>query len=83
MEETGVPGENHRPVASHWQTWYIMLYASPCESRTHTTSVVIGTDCIGSSFVDDQKSQISNDDGRADYGHKAMEKVHIVFGQER
>jgi len=19
-EETGVPGENHRPVASHWQT---------------------------------------------------------------
>jgi len=20
MEETGLPGENHRPVASHWQT---------------------------------------------------------------
>jgi hypothetical protein len=20
MEETGVPEENHRPVASHWQT---------------------------------------------------------------
>jgi hypothetical protein len=20
MEETGVPGENHQPVASHWQT---------------------------------------------------------------
>jgi hypothetical protein len=20
MEETGGPGENHRPVASHWQT---------------------------------------------------------------
>jgi hypothetical protein len=20
MDETGVPGENHRPVASHWQT---------------------------------------------------------------
>ena len=20
VEETGVPGENHRPVASHWQT---------------------------------------------------------------
>jgi len=20
LEETGVPGENHRPVASHWQT---------------------------------------------------------------
>jgi hypothetical protein len=21
VEETGEPGENHRPVASHWQTW--------------------------------------------------------------
>ena len=20
VEETGVPGENHRPVATHWQT---------------------------------------------------------------
>jgi len=20
VEETGVPGENHRPAASHWQT---------------------------------------------------------------
>jgi hypothetical protein len=20
VDETGVPGENHRPVASHWQT---------------------------------------------------------------
>jgi len=19
--ETGVPGENHRPAANHWQTW--------------------------------------------------------------
>ena len=21
VEETGVPGENHRPAASHWETW--------------------------------------------------------------
>jgi hypothetical protein len=21
VEETGVPGENHQPVESHWQTW--------------------------------------------------------------
>jgi hypothetical protein len=21
VEETGVPGENNRPVANHWQTW--------------------------------------------------------------
>ena len=39
MEETGEPGENHRPVASHWQTysWFEL-----------TTSVVICTDCISS-----------------------------------
>ena len=21
FEETGMPGEHHRPAASHWQTW--------------------------------------------------------------
>ena len=26
VEETGVPGENNRPVASHWQIYHIMLY---------------------------------------------------------
>ena len=26
VEETGVPGENHRPVASYWQLYHIMLY---------------------------------------------------------
>ena len=26
VEETGVPGENHRPAASHWQLNHIMLY---------------------------------------------------------
>jgi hypothetical protein len=25
-EETGVPGENHRPAASRRQTYHIMLY---------------------------------------------------------
>ena len=25
VEETGVPGENHTPVASHWQTFYTVL----------------------------------------------------------
>ena len=50
MEETGVPRENHRPVASHWQTYHIMLY------RVHLAwagfelimLLVIGTDCSGS-----------------------------------
>jgi hypothetical protein len=26
VEETGGPWENHRPVASHWQFYHIMLY---------------------------------------------------------
>jgi hypothetical protein len=26
VEETGVPGENHQPVVSHWQIYHIILY---------------------------------------------------------
>ena len=26
VEETGGPGEDHPPAASHWQTYHIMLY---------------------------------------------------------
>ena len=26
LEETGVPGENHRPAECHWQTLYIEFY---------------------------------------------------------
>ena len=48
VEETGGSGENHRPVANHWQTYHIMLYTSPWSRFELTTSVVIGTDCIGS-----------------------------------
>ena len=40
VEETGVPRENHWPVASHWQTLSAGLVL--------TTSVVICTDCTGS-----------------------------------
>jgi hypothetical protein len=44
VEETGVPGENHRPDASHLQT-----LSHKCLSWAGfelTTLVVIGTDCI-------------------------------------
>jgi hypothetical protein len=41
VEKTGVLGESHRPVASHWQnlTW---------AGYELTILVVIGTDCAGS-----------------------------------
>ena len=30
VEETGVPGENHRPVASHWQTFsHFVVLSTP------------------------------------------------------
>jgi hypothetical protein len=50
LEETGVPGENHRLAASHWQT----LVHNVVSSTPHLsgvgfiTLVVMGTDCIGS-----------------------------------
>jgi hypothetical protein len=39
VEETGVPGENHWPVASHWQTLshYVVLHALS-KSQTHNIS---------------------------------------------
>ena len=47
MEETGVPGETHRPVASHWQTLsHNVIHISLIEIRT--TSVVMSIHCIDS-----------------------------------
>ena len=50
VEETGVPGENNRPIASHWQTLsHNVLSSTPCHERdSNTTLVVIGTDDTGS-----------------------------------
>ena len=39
--ESGVPGENNRPVASHWQT----LSHNLVSCTTLTALMVIGTDC--------------------------------------
>ena len=42
MEETGGPGENHRPVASHWQTLsHNVVHLALIEIRTHNMSGVI------------------------------------------
>jgi hypothetical protein len=49
VEETGGPRENHRPqVQVTNKLYHIMLYTSPWSIFELTTSVVIGTDCIGS-----------------------------------
>ena len=50
VDETGVSGENHRPVASHWQLYHIMFYwvHLAWAGIELTKLVVIGTDCIGS-----------------------------------
>jgi hypothetical protein len=47
VEETGVCGENHRPVASHWQTLSHNVVSSAPRHEL-PTSVVTGTDCSGS-----------------------------------
>jgi hypothetical protein len=37
VKETGVPGEKHRPVASHWQTLSPNVVSStPCHERVRT-----------------------------------------------
>ena len=52
MEETGVHGENHRPVVSHWQTSSHNVQCiedtSPWTELQLTNLMVIYTDCIAS-----------------------------------
>ena len=48
VEETWVPGENHRPAASHWQTLCCIEYTSPWAGFKLTTLVVKCTDWTGS-----------------------------------
>ena len=51
VEETGVPGENHRTVASHWHILlHIVVSSTPRHERGFelTTIVMTGMDCTGS-----------------------------------
>jgi hypothetical protein len=49
VEETGIPGKNPTDLTQVTDKLYhIMLYTSPWRRFDLTTSVVIGTDCIGS-----------------------------------
>ena len=48
VEETGGPGDNYRFVASHWQTLLHNVVHRTLIEIQLTTSLVIGTDCIGS-----------------------------------
>ena len=45
VEETGGPGENHRPVASHWSTLSHNVVHLAWMGFELTTLVVVGTDC--------------------------------------
>ena len=45
VEEIGVPGENHRPAANHWQTVSHNVVSSttlPNRIRTHNVNLVLG-----------------------------------------
>jgi hypothetical protein len=51
VQETGVSGENHRPVGSHWQTYHkkcCIQYTWPWAGFELPTLVVVDTDCTGS-----------------------------------
>ena len=49
VEDIGVPGENHRPVAILWQTLsHNVVHLALIEIWTPNFIVVIGTDCTGS-----------------------------------
>jgi hypothetical protein len=47
VKETGVPGENHWSVASHWQNLsYNVVSSTAARAEYELMLVVIGIDCI-------------------------------------
>ena len=80
VEETGGPGENHRPVASHWQTFSHNVVHLALMGLT--TSVVIGTDCKGSSKSNYHRSRSRRplvNNIHHDYRKPYMNKLIIIF----
>jgi len=47
VEKSGVLGENHRPVSSHWQTLSLTVVSSTSRHEQGFNSLVIGNDCTG------------------------------------
>ena len=79
MEETGVPGENHWPVASHWQTLsHNVVSSTPRLSgiRTHNVSNNFDTDHIPRW---DQKEKWVNYKWIKNTDHFICDKMIMIF----
>jgi hypothetical protein len=50
VEETGVLGYKHRPVASHWQTLSHNVASVHIAWEGFELTTLVDTDCIGSSY---------------------------------
>ena len=73
VEETRVPGENHRPDASHWQI-YCIEYTSLRAGFELTTLVVIGTGTCKANYhtittATGKNEDVYNGKGRAIFTH--------------
>jgi hypothetical protein len=53
----GIPGENYRPVVSHWQPYHIMLYRLSV-IRTHNVSIleIYAINKISQDFIDNTQT---------------------------
>ena len=76
VEENGVPGKNHRPVASHWQTLsHNVVHLALIEIRTHNISI----DCIGSCKSNYHKMTATTAPWYGICWYQYKKSPHIVF----